>query len=139
MEAVWREGGRGCARVSLAAGAGAVGCRNVLVMPERSAGSCLGVPGRKKQCLCVGREPAAPLDPPGAQLSPSPPCAWGTLSLGSRIKALLWGSPGTLGSCCSCSITSCRETGVDCQVPGSNLRTFSACLVTAASGDFEVQ
>lgn len=75
-----------------------MGCRNVLVMPERSAGSCLGVPGRKKQCLCVGHEPAAPLDPPGAQLSPSPPCAWGTLSLGSRIKAVLWGALARWGA-----------------------------------------
>lgn len=46
----------------------------------------------KKQCLCVGHEPAAPLDPPpGAQLFLPLTVLGRTLSLGSRIKIAFGG------------------------------------------------
>lgn len=55
--------------------------------------------GRRKQCLCVGREPAALLDPPGAQLFPCPRraqgalCAWAAELKPCRRRTLAdWGA-----------------------------------------------
>lgn len=114
----------------------AVRCRNVL---QRCLWQGLGAGGAREgrisvcvwdmklqhPCTLLGLSWLLPL-----------PVLMATLSLGSRIKALLWGNPGTLLVLLNHQL---EGHWGDCQVPGRNFRTSSACLVTAASGDFEVQ
>lgn len=87
----------------------------------------------------MGHEPAAPLDPPpGAQLF-LPSLCLGELCPWAPELKLLWGDLPDWGAAGPIKSPAGETLAGHCQVPGRNFRTFSACLVTAASGDFEVQ